>query len=316
MVEKLDSVDKRLLVELDIDSRSSASQIGKKLKISKNTVNYRINRMIKLNIIQGYYAVIDTVKLGYYNFRIYFRIRATNKQKEEFISELVNERRIWWVARISSPWDVAIILLAKNLHEAKQIANKVIDKHSDIIQQYHFVSYVELRHFPKTYLAETEIRPSFTLGTEKTIEVNELETKILRELSKDARIGTVSLAKKLGSTPMIVKYAIKKLIKSKVILGFRILVDYDKIGYEYYWVHLNVSSKRKAISAFVQSLPNTVYFDETIGGWNIDFALHIAKDDKIENWMNKINEKFGDSITEHHSLRVIKNEKVSYMPQE
>jgi len=317
MLEKLDVLDKKLLVQLDINSRRSTAQIAKKLKTSKSVVNYRLNRLRKLGVIQGYYTVIDTVRLGYYNFRIYIKLRETNtEERKEIIKDLTDEKSTWWVSQISSPWDIAVILLAKKLHNAKKITDNILEKHKDKIHEYLFVPYVELKHFPKTYLAKVEERPSFTLGSEETIAVTDVEIKILKELSENARIGTVELAKKIKSTPMVVRYAIKKLIKSKIILGFRVLLDYDKIDYEYYWIHLNVSSDKSKLSSFLQSLPNTVYFDETIGGWDVDFALHISKKDKIDNWLNKINEKFGDSITEHTYFRVIKNEKVSYMPQD
>jgi len=316
MLEKLDVLDRKILVQLDINSRRSTAQIAKKLKTSKNVVNYRINRLRKLGVIQGYYTVIDTMRLGYYNFRIYIKLRETSpKERNEIVSDLVMNKSAWWVAQVSSPWDVAIILLAKTLHDAQKTTNVILEKHKNKIHEYLFVPYVELKHFPKTYLAKVEERPSFTLGSEDVIEVSKQEIRILKELSQNARIGTVELAKKIKTTPMVIRYAIKKLIKNKIILGFRVLLDYDKINYEYYWVHLNVSSNKSEISLFLQSMSNTAYFDETIGGWDIDFALHISKEDKIDNWLNKINEKFGSSITEHVYIKVTKNEKVSYMPQ-
>ena len=50
MVIKLDLKDKRILTLLDENSRISNSQIAKKVKLSKPTIEYRLNRFEK-NII-------------------------------------------------------------------------------------------------------------------------------------------------------------------------------------------------------------------------------------------------------------------------
>ncbi|MBS3146692.1 Lrp/AsnC family transcriptional regulator, partial [Candidatus Woesearchaeota archaeon] len=52
MLNKLDLKDKRLLYELDLDSRQSFNELGKKLSLSKSSVIYRINNMQKSGIIK------------------------------------------------------------------------------------------------------------------------------------------------------------------------------------------------------------------------------------------------------------------------
>src|SRR3989339_222895 len=115
----LDKLDRAILVELDKNSRQSFSKIAQRVKTSKNVVSYRINQLISKNIINGFYAVIDTVKLGYYNHRVYLKLKNCNeKQRSEIVRAFVNDPGTWWVAKTSYPWDIAIIILARNMHEA------------------------------------------------------------------------------------------------------------------------------------------------------------------------------------------------------
>ena len=68
---KVDLKDRKILYELDYDSRQSLSKIGQKVGLHKNVVLYRIKRLENLGIISFYYTVIDSFKLGYSSFRVY-----------------------------------------------------------------------------------------------------------------------------------------------------------------------------------------------------------------------------------------------------
>jgi len=83
----IDLKDRKILYQLDVDSRQSFSEIGKKVRLPKNVVSYRINRMIKAGIIKNFYSVIDASKLGYISFRFYLVFQYTNPDIEK---EIIN----------------------------------------------------------------------------------------------------------------------------------------------------------------------------------------------------------------------------------
>jgi len=64
-VVKLDKVDRSLLKILQQDSRVPLQVIAKRLGIPKSTVHYRISRLEREKIIEGYYAKLNPAKLGY-----------------------------------------------------------------------------------------------------------------------------------------------------------------------------------------------------------------------------------------------------------
>lgn len=64
-VVKLDKVDRSLLKILQQDSRVPLQIIAKRLGIPKSTVHYRISRLEREKIIEGYYAKLSPAKLGY-----------------------------------------------------------------------------------------------------------------------------------------------------------------------------------------------------------------------------------------------------------
>lgn len=60
----MDDLDKKVLKELQLDSRISFTKIAEKVGISTATVSDRVKRLTKEGIICGYTALIDTSKLG------------------------------------------------------------------------------------------------------------------------------------------------------------------------------------------------------------------------------------------------------------
>ena len=61
---KLDKVDQKLIVELDKNSRQSASTLAKKLNTSQQVVSYRMKRLVQEGIITSFVSAISSVSLG------------------------------------------------------------------------------------------------------------------------------------------------------------------------------------------------------------------------------------------------------------
>jgi DNA-binding Lrp family transcriptional regulator len=315
----VDLLDKKIIVELDRNARQPLSRVAKKLRVSKHVVSYRLGQLQKLGVVNGFYTVVDTSKLGYHNYRLYLRFRnASMERRKEIIGSFVEDPATWWVAGTTYPWDVAVILLAQTVAEADGWLRRLLQKFPPEIAAHSLNRYVRLVHFPKDYLVgqkQMESRRQFILGEGPAVEISGLERQILLALSYDARIGTVQLARKLGSTPAVVRYAIRKLEKQQVILGFRLLVDYEKIGYGYHWIHIDAPGGSRKLAEFVKAFPNTVYLDETLGGYSVEFAVHMKKEDSLHRFMEAMLEKFGAEISDYSYFSVVKNHKVVYMPQ-
>ncbi len=81
---KLDMKDRKLLYELDFHARDPYSRLAKKVGLSKQGVEYKINNMIKKGIIRGFYPVIDAPKLGFKYCRLLLTLQnAAGRDKQK-----------------------------------------------------------------------------------------------------------------------------------------------------------------------------------------------------------------------------------------
>ena len=63
-------------------------------------------------------------------------------------------------------------------------------------------------------------------------EINIKDRKILFELSRNCRLPTTQLAKRVGLSQQGITYRINRLIKTGIISDFITEIDLRKIGYE------------------------------------------------------------------------------------
>src|SRR3989338_3478074 len=89
----LDLKDRKILYQLDINARQSASEIGKQVGLSKQVTAYRINKLLETGVIQKFYAVYDTSKLGFTTYKIFLRLQNTNVEKQKEIIEYINNQK-------------------------------------------------------------------------------------------------------------------------------------------------------------------------------------------------------------------------------
>ena len=61
---KLDSIDRKILNELQQFGRKSASHIAEKIKVSVPTITERIKKLQETGVIVGLQAVLDPTKIG------------------------------------------------------------------------------------------------------------------------------------------------------------------------------------------------------------------------------------------------------------
>jgi len=61
---QLDDIDIEILKILQKDCRVTLDQMSKMLNVPKSTLHYRIKRLEKQEVIEGYYAKINPAKLG------------------------------------------------------------------------------------------------------------------------------------------------------------------------------------------------------------------------------------------------------------
>lgn len=317
---KLDKKDRKILYQLDIDSRQTLSQLGKKVGLSKQVVDYRLKNLVKAGIISEFYTVINFSKLGYTQYKLYFKFQNVNIQKEkEIIDYWINSKNSIWVASCRGRWDLAVSLLAQDANILGEILTDFINKYGKFILEKNILITQISPVFTKTYLTEQKEKKEFVYGNKiERYKLDETEKKILSFLATNARISILDLMDKTHLTRDIISYRLKKLKKDKIIVQYKSLINLSKIGYQLYKIILTLqnfsSQKENELKYFVKQNPNGVQFLKLLGSWDVELEFEVRNEEELHKILLDIRNEFSDIIRDYDTLLIYKEHKLNYFP--
>ncbi len=318
-LNNIDSLDKKLIYELNWNARVSHSALAKKFRTSKQVIGYRVKKLEEAGILKSYHAVIDWRKLGYNTIRVYIKWENITLEKEKEVYELIRRDPLFmWAIRFEGDIDIAFYVWVKDMTEFAKKWFDFISKYKEYILRYEIYESVEMIHYPMKFLKDDFKPEEIVIGREKKVEYDDVDYTILRLLTENAQASLVDIATQLKMSAPSVLYRIKELQKKKIILGYYALVDTDKLGLEFYKVDFYVNDMRHLpmMESFAKEHPQIVYRMRTIGG--PDFEIEVIVKDAIElkELINEIRYKFGDAIKFNRFHRFEFSIKQIYLPGE
>ena len=312
----LDSKDKEILFELDLDSRISVNKLAKKIKLNSGTVNYRIKKLEEKKVIQGYYSAIDMSSLGFEQFRVYLKYQYINpEQEQELVNFLIQNNKIWWLGKIDGEFDLGFVIWAKNAFEFNEFWKKLMLKYRNLFQKTNVSVYTGLYQFNLAFLNPfDERRKKIYSGTEKRVEISKKEEQILKIISANARLPSIEIAKKAGITPIQVKYALNKMKKAGILQGFRLKFNFDLFGLNYYKVNFNLKdlNKYNKLVDFALQHEKIIYVDQTIGFSDFEIELVVSSHKEFREIMKEMKEKFSEIIKDYDYILYSEILKIKY----
>jgi Lrp/AsnC family transcriptional regulator for asnA, asnC and gidA len=143
------------------------------------------------------------------------------------------------------------------------------------------------------------------------VKIDDFDLEILKLLVSDARIPTLEIAKKLDSNVTTIHTRIKRLIDLKVILGFSVEIDLDKIGYHGWKVdfYLSEYNKINQIVKYIEKSPFLKSVDYTIGYADLELELIVKNINQLHSIIEDLHSKFPRIIRQYDYFRVVEQYK-------
>ncbi len=320
MTVKLDLKDKRILYDLDLNSRATLNQLSKKVGTSKQVVDYRLKNLINNKIIKQFYSVINFSKIGYTQYKLYLKFQNVNLEKEkEIIDYWTDNKCSVWVASCRGRWDLAVSVLAKNINDFGELLNGFINHYGRLILEKDVLITQISPVFTKSYLIEGKEKKKFTYGgIIEQYELDEIDEKILKILSTNARMSILEMIKKTGLTRDIISYRMRKLSKDDIIHQYRISINLDTIGHKLYKIllrlHTLTPEKEKQFITYVASHPHGVQYLKLIGSWDCELEFEVKDEEQLHTILLEIRNKFSDIIRDYDTLLIHQEHKLDYYP--
>ena len=343
MIEQLDLADRRILFELDCNSRQSTSELARKVRLGRDLVEYRIDRLQSLGIVKRFCMLTNPYKLGLTLYKTYLRLETNRPRVSELLAYLDQHPRTYWLAECYGEWDLIFSHLAHTPKEFYDFQDKLFSNFKDIIVEFNVYTLVNYWWFPKKHLlgarwenewktaleianSKTDSQtsssksmsgwsfetPEFTFGTTPDeYKLDELEYRLIDLLGNNSRLSCAELADILKISSSVVKYRLDKLVQLGIIAGFRVDIDRSALGMNLYkvMVHLRDYDVQKELEfrEFCRKHPNISCYVQQLGNCKIEFEVEAKDQNEFNAIIDEVKERFSKHIKYMNYLTVRKD---------
>jgi len=301
---QLDAKDLAILRILDQDVRASFTEIGRKARLSKEVVQYRIKKLEEEKIITGYWTFIKYLQGTVYKILIKNRNLSGEKQKE-FIEFVKNYKIVSWFAKTEGNYDYIITLFTTDDKESIDFMKELLENYGSYFKERHILKSFETNITNDKYLyPKGEFKYEYLNHFSKQIHPKDItEEKIIRLLSLNARIKFTEMAEQLKLTPEAIKYRFKQI--TNLIAGFKIRLNWEKLGLSYYHIFITLQdqSKKSELLSFYKLHPDFNASMQHLGYYDLHMEL-ILPEYKIEEFMEELVSRYGKSMEGYELLKI------------
>jgi DNA-binding Lrp family transcriptional regulator len=313
---KLDLKDKKILFELDKNSRISLTGLAKKLKTSKEVIHYRLNNLIRKKVILKFHTVPASYRLGITAYKVYLRLHdVSGKKYQELISFLNRKKDVFWIGETKGRWDLIFGIWAKDNEDFFKIHDKVLDKFSKYIQEKELsISRENLQYNRRWMFNDKSKIIEFNFGEkEGKIKLDEDNIIILDELVKNSRVKIIELAEKTKLSVDAISYRIRNMERDGVIKGYKCLLNPSRIGFEtckaFVFFKNITHEKRNEFINYCKSLDNTINIVTTFAPWDIEIMFETEDYGAFFEVMDNVKDKFGEIVKYYESVLIVREPK-------
>lgn len=318
----MDKRDKQILELLAQNCRLSHSTIAQALRISKDSVHYRIRKLEERGQIKQDVLFIDARPLGFTRYHILIKFSGEVKNKQEIYKRLKTHPSIMWINSFIGLYDVQIIVDATNGFHLNHIREEIF-----ILCEHNIQEYIILTHLMD--LEFTQINPVLDLGTpfEKKNDhsfsgslctkqfpvgqeftrytLDKTEIELLDVLAKNPKARLGNIAKELGINRTTVKKKIQDLITNKIILNFGSIPNLSEMGFVTYYLLVRVEQETpiEILKKPFRKLKNIFYAGKMIGNYDLILYLNARTPQELKTSIEQFKEEIEEYIL-HYDLLV------------
>lgn len=317
----IDLKDKKILYELDRNSRQTNKQIAKKVGLSEQVVGNRIRRLQDLGIIKYFFVKTNPSVLGYMHIKIYLRLHNITKEKEEeLLNDLNNQKNIYWLSSLRGKYDLVASIYVKNIADFSKKYEAIFGKWRDYILERNVIVLERAFTYTKAYLIPKQKSEEivYSIGEEKEVQLDKADNEILKILNKDGRKSLIDISKELKVSADTVKYRLNNLKKRGIITGFGVKIDYKKLNNHHNIIFLKLQNmnlqKYKKLESFAKINKNLIIFIKTIGDHDVELEVETTNDDELDELMKTLRDHFVSEIKDYEILEVTREHRMTYYP--
>jgi len=297
---KLDAFDKKILELLIENSRERISTIAKKIRLSRENTNYRINRFVKLGLIKEFNTILNEKNLGLSHYVVFLElVRLGEGTEKQIIKYLKNNPFMSWIGTSAGKWSLVFdIIIYDKDSNLEKILHDFLKKFSNFIDNYEVLRLSEGNYFASKLIGKINMPHKLTENKTNS-NMDKTDFKILSLLNQDSRKTLVDISAKTNLTPNGVNNRIKILMNNEIISGYTVSLDWKKLDYEWFTIQIKLHKYNEEIDNQIKKFfinhKKVIFYYKYLGGsWDYDIGVLVQNSNELREFINEYRKKFAD----------------------
>lgn len=274
----LQAIDANILRALLADGRRSFASIAKANGVSADIIANHYLEMEKSGIIVGATTQINYLKLGYQAVAL-MTIRSQTQYHDRIIEEIKKIPNLLPAASYNSIYNIHMVTTIKSLTELDNI--KQVIKNRFPIEASRTYVWMDLRNIPEHLAVGPPDNPELQNNTipsfesPKNLSIDELDLKIIDELSKNGRAPFSQIAKTVDSSTDTVNRRYERLVKNNV-MKISIQFNPELLGYTaivHFLISISSQQELRPTVDLLSEIQNVSWIAKLSGG---DYELLVC----------------------------------------
>ncbi|MFN8388798.1 MAG: winged helix-turn-helix transcriptional regulator [Bdellovibrionota bacterium] len=319
MEAEFDRIDRRLLAELDRNSRQSYSQIAKKLRLGNDLIEYRIRRYVAEGYIGRFSAVVDPLSAGWWVFKHYLKLNSGSKKLKRLLLFLGSHPRTYWLAELHGRFDLLVSICVSNPAEGQRFQDELHSQFGDIIREQQICVLTSVVRFSKKYLTGgSGLEYEFAHRSDAS-KLTAEDAQLANLLYLDARQSLGELARRLSVSPATVSRRIEMLERRGIILGYRFQLNYAALDMLLFKLLVQPTDHSTTFNdklrAFCREHPQVTCFIRQLGPFPLEIEVEVNGFSEMNSFVEEFRERFDSGISAAEAL-LIKEDRFHRFPED
>ncbi len=305
------------LSALDQGARIPVSKLARRLKLGRDIIEYRIDRLMRQGVIRRFTATINPYKLGFQIYKIYLRLDAHGSKLNSMMRSLKSHSRLMWIGQCDGSWSLMIGLLARSAEEAYELERELLGEFNRLIVASTTSLLVKTRAYQRAFLLPRAAPSYFEIGGNlQQLDLDIYERGLIRLLAQHARSTLQSLAQALECSVDMIDTRIERLEKLGIITGYRVELDLARLGMVFVKAMLQLrqrtAEEESRLESFCARSGVVGYFIRQFGAYPIELELEVGSYDHFYKFIDDLREHFPGLIRNVDSI-FLRNEEYRWL---
>jgi DNA-binding Lrp family transcriptional regulator len=317
----LSEKEKVVLAACCLDADLPVQEIAKRTGLKDHVVRRALDSIEASGAVRRV-TYIDVYPLGLYYFEVYFRFLPGTGNKSAILEYLQSSPFVSYLAQTGGDYECNIHVIARRPAEVMTFLEDVAERFQGVFADKQVLLIESLCDFPLRFLGDhSDAHRSLSFGnTKSSVEIDELDHRILRLLSSTHFRSVTEIARMLGAKLSTVQYRLDRLRDNRVFVGTRYIANLPALGYQVFDIHVQTRGVSKAvknaINTFADAEPSVYALLRTAGVWDFVLISAVPAAAQIEPLINRLSEVLGSDLVRATAHPLIRQHKVSFYPLE